>query len=266
MAGGIEKRNYVHMHIIPVSTMYGYWWRRRGWGWYPPATPEEELAELEAYKRSLEEALRELQDELKSVEARIEELRKAVKEGAQPTQPPPPPPPPPAWGPGGGWGWGPRGGWWAPQYPAYGPGYAPSYPPGPAPYPAPYPRMAPQAPELPPPPEGGVRVVAPVEGDEGLDSKVAGVFARAPYLAVVDVAGGKAEVRVVPNPYAGAPGGAGPGLVDWVLGVGAAVVVAPGLGVNAARAAEAAGLRVVSVEPGVTLRDALKKAGILKEE
>ena len=108
--------------------------------------------------------------------------------------------------------------------------------------------------------------MAPVEEDRGLDSRVSGVFARAPFLAVVDVAGGKvAQVRVLPNPYAMGPGGAGPGLVEWVLGTGAEVVVAPGLGVNAAQAAEAAGLRVVRVEPGVTLREALKKAGLVSE-
>ena len=249
-----------------------YWYRpgygrRWGWGgWYPPyqpaapQTPEDELRFLEEYKRQLEQDIRELEEELRSVEERIKELRKAIKEGKPlpAAQPPPPPPPPPAWGPGWGWGMGPgpRWAWGANPYMAQPPGY-PAYPQAAQPI---------AAPQLPPPPPDGVRVVAPVEEDRGLDSRVAGVFARAPFLAVVDVAGGKAaEVRVVPNPYAGAPGGAGPGLVEWVLGTGARVVVAPGLGVNAARAAEAAGLRVVSVEPGATLREALKKAGLISE-
>lgn len=53
---------------------------------YPPAmSPEEEIEQLEAYKKDLEAEKEDIEEELKEVEARINELKRMLERG--PPQP-----------------------------------------------------------------------------------------------------------------------------------------------------------------------------------
>lgn len=114
---------------------------------------------------------------------------------------------------------------------------------------------------VPPPPPGGVRVVASVEGDAGLDSVVSMVAARAPFIAVVDIVSGRpVYVGVFPNPAAGS-GGAGRIFAELVLGLSASLVIVPQLGPNAL--AMLGDLRVQIVPPGTRLSDVLRRLGLL---
>jgi len=55
--------------------------------WGPP-TPEQEIEELEAYKRELETEKQDIEEEIKEIEARINELRNIIGSQGQ-GQPPP---------------------------------------------------------------------------------------------------------------------------------------------------------------------------------
>ncbi len=114
---------------------------------------------------------------------------------------------------------------------------------------------------VPPPSPGGVRVVASVEGDAGLESAVSMVAARSPFIAVVDIVDRRpVYVGVFPNPAAGG-GGAGRIFAELVLSLGASVVVVPQLGPNAL--SMLSGLRVEMVPPGTRLSDVLRRLGLL---
>lgn len=242
--------------------MVMYWWYRRRpygapyWGWYPPPppTPEEELRMLEEYKRELEQDLKELQEELRMVEERIKELKQLIKEQPttpQPTTPasPPPltPPTPPYWTPGYGPGYGWR--WQAP--PAYG------MPPQPLPG---------TLPQLPPPMPNSVRILVGVDEDKGIDSPVSQVFARAPYLLVLDVVDGRVEnIEVISNPLLNMGGGLGSLVADWAVSNGVRVVVGPIFGPNVEQVFKIAGIKMIIAQPGRRVSEILKEKGILKE-
>jgi len=53
----------------------------------PPMTPEQELQNLEWYKKELEAEKQDIEEEIREVEARINELRKMLQQGQQ--SPPP---------------------------------------------------------------------------------------------------------------------------------------------------------------------------------
>ncbi len=101
-----------------------------------------------------------------------------------------------------------------------------------------------------------------VDADMGMDSPVSPVFARAPYIAVVDIAGNSvAGLTVVPNPMAYGGGGAGPAMASLLASIGARIVIGGQPGPNAAGALMATGIRHVPVAPGTPLREALRIAG-----
>lgn len=221
-----------------------YWPRR--WRYPPvPTSPEDELKMLESYKRDLEREMEGVRRELEEVEERLKELREAPQ---QPYQPPQPYTMPGPWGGGygwgrrrgGGWGYG-GGGWWG----------APAQP-------------QPQA-AVPPPPPGAHRVVAAVEEDAGIDSRISQVFGRAPYFAFIDIVEGEVKsIRVLPNPMASAPGGAGTTAAQWILSSGARSAIAPYLGPNVSMIFSQAGVQVYTVEPETPLSKALKRLGLVK--
>ncbi len=144
------------------------------------------------------------------------------------------------WGCGRGRGWG-RGGGGGP----------------------PWSELVGRLPRVEPPPPGVLRVAAGVEYDAGLDSLVSPRFARAPYIALVDTYGGRVTgLRCLANPLASAGQGVGMALAQWLASVGVRVVLAAWLGPGAAQALETAGIRVVQVQPGMRLRDALRLVGV----
>ncbi len=142
-------------------------------------------------------------------------------------------------GRGGGWGGGSRGG-------------------GP-----PWMGAAPKI-NVPPPPPGSVRVAAPLMDNRGLDSTVAPVLARAPFIAFVDLAGGRvASLNIQSNPVVGFRGGAGIALAEALANAGCRVVLAPQVGPQAIGAMQRLGIEVRFVQPGIPLLQALRQAGLL---
>ncbi len=121
----------------------------------------------------------------------------------------------------------------------------------------------PQMQSLPPPPPGGLRVAAAVVNDAGLNSLISPRFARAPFIAVLDIVGGRvSNVAVIPNSLAQAPRGVGIAIAQWLISQGVRLVIAARLGPNITMALQQAGIRVEYAPPGVRLGDALYKLGI----
>ena len=71
----------------PQQPYYGYPPMAPPWA-APPMTPEQELQQLEEYKKELEAEKKDIEEEIKEVEARIEELKKMLQERQQPPGPP----------------------------------------------------------------------------------------------------------------------------------------------------------------------------------
>jgi len=74
----------------PPPPQYGYppaynYPPAQPWGTPPATSPEEEIEQLEAYKKDLEAEKEDIEEELKEVETRINELKRMLERG----QPPP---------------------------------------------------------------------------------------------------------------------------------------------------------------------------------
>ena len=237
-----------------------FWWRRYAPPYFLPpqfpSSPEEELRMLEDYKRELEREIENLREELKSVEEEIDRLKKEMESGErrpEVTAPTPPYMPPQYWMPFGygyGYGWG-RGrggmGWgrggMGPMPPAAGPQQAP----------------------MQPPPPGVKRVAASVDDNNGLNSRISIRFGRAPFIAFIDIADNEVKsVQILPNQAAAAPMGAGISTAQFIISSGATEVIGTQFGPNVSMAFEQANLRVHTVEPGIPLSEALRKAGLLR--
>ncbi len=246
------------------------WWPYpRYWRYpYTPLNPEEELKQLEDYRRQLEEEIKSVREELERVEKEIKEMRERAEEWKkqQPTQPtvqPPYPPaypttpqtftPPYSYGYGYGYGWGRGRGMGG----GFGRGMGPGMMPGPG--------AAPQQPPIPPPQPGVRRIVASVDENNGLNSRISLRFGRCPFLAFVDLADGEVKaVNIIPNQAVSMPMGAGIAVAQMIVGSGATEVVGSSFGPNVSMAFQQAGLQVHVVEPGITLGEALKKLGLIR--
>ncbi|NPA04574.1 MAG: hypothetical protein GXO09_00560, partial [Crenarchaeota archaeon] len=118
---------------------------------------------------------------------------------------------------------------------------------------------------LPPPPPGVFRVAATTTDGRGVESPISPRFARGAYIVVVDLAGGGiADVRVMANPFAGFPHGAGVAFARWLVSSGVRAVLAPRLGPNAAMVLRETGVAVYSVAPGARVIDALRSLGLVR--
>jgi len=247
------------------------WWGYPGYRRTPPPaqplSPEEELDWLESYKRGLEDEISRVKEEIKRVEEEIERLKKEI-ESAPPEVQQPPATYPPAYQPT--------------PMPGYGMGYQPTYMPGPGygrgwgrgmgwgmgmgrGWGAMPPAAMPQMPQLPPLKAGMRRVVAAVEDNSGLNSRISPRFGRAPFIAFVDLGDGEVKaINIVPNQAANLPGGAGIMVAQWIISAQASDVIAPYLGPNVSMVFSQAGLRVHSIEPLIPLSEALRRAGLIR--
>ena len=118
-------------------------------------------------------------------------------------------------------------------------------------------------PQLPPPPPGVLRVVAAVDSNQGLESPISTRFARAPFLAIIDIAGGRVvNLNIIPNTYASGAHGVGVAIAQWILTIRASVTIGPPLGPNASMVLQQAGVRMIPIQPGTPLRAALRIAGL----
>lgn len=119
--------------------------------------------------------------------------------------------------------------------------------------------------KLPPPPPNGIRVAVCVDDNNGLESHVSPVFARAPYVLFIDVINDSiANVYPIQNPYAMEGGGAGFSFTQFVAGAGARIVIASTIGPNAQAMLQQYGISVYTVPPGSRVIDALKGAGLIR--
>ena len=117
---------------------------------------------------------------------------------------------------------------------------------------------------LPPPKPGVTRIAAPIEADNGLKSPISMIFARSPYMAFVDIEGGRVvNVNITPNPGINAPGGAGMMMARWLISSGVKIVLAPQIGPNAQQVLVQAGVEVRQIQPGHSLEEALRGEGLL---
>ena len=117
---------------------------------------------------------------------------------------------------------------------------------------------------LPPPKPGVTRIAAPIEADNGLKSPISMIFARSPYMAFVDIEGGRVvNVNIMPNPGINAPGGAGMMMARWLISSGVKIVLAPQIGPNAQQVLVQAGVEVRQIQPGHSLEEALRGEGLL---
>ena len=116
-----------------------------------------------------------------------------------------------------------------------------------------------------PPRPGVLRIAATVLEDRGLDSTIAPMFARAPFVALIDTASGEiVDAKIIPNAFANAPQGAGMGFAQWLVQVGVRIVLGSNIGPNAAMALQQAGIRIHNVPAGTRLRDALRSLGLIR--
>ncbi len=123
----------------------------------------------------------------------------------------------------------------------------------------------PQSIPVQPPPPNAVRVVVPVDDATGLDSRVSMVFARAPYLLVIDIVNGSVvNVQPVPNPYMNVGGGAGRWVSEWILSIGARIVIAPSVGPNVMGMLRQSGIAIYNIPPGTRVIDALRSLGLIR--
>ncbi|WP_087035428.1 NifB/NifX family molybdenum-iron cluster-binding protein [Thermococcus litoralis] len=99
--------------------------------------------------------------------------------------------------------------------------------------------------------------VATVNG--GLDEFVNQHFGRTPTFTIVDIEGGEIKnVRVVPNPGASAPRGAGVQAAQFCINEGVDVVIAGQFGPNSAQVLEASGIKFVSALPTMRVEEAVR--------
>ncbi len=111
-----------------------------------------------------------------------------------------------------------------------------------------------------------MRLIVPLDEDAGLRSRVSGHFGRAPYLAVIELNGGRARlVEIRPNPAASGHGGGACGVMELLAALGADGIVAKRVGVRAAQRLLEAGVRVFEA-PSDTLKGVLEglEAGSLR--
>ncbi len=122
-----------------------------------------------------------------------------------------------------------------------------------------------EMPSIPPPEPGVTRVVIASEGKGGLNDVVAYRFARAAFMVVIDVKDGQVvNTAVYENPLSTAGRGAGAALSQWLISIGAKVVIGPRFGPNVAAILGQAGIRMEMVPPGIRIADALRRLGITR--
>ena len=117
---------------------------------------------------------------------------------------------------------------------------------------------------IPPPPPGTVRVAVATLDGNGVNAIVSPRFARAPYIVVVDIVGGRiANHYVVPNPAASAPRGAGVAVARWLISSQVSIVLAVNLGPNIQEILAQTNIRVEYTQPGIRVIDALRLARLV---
>ena len=100
-------------------------------------------------------------------------------------------------------------------------------------------------------------IVATIKG--GLEDFVNYHFGRTPTFTIVDVEEGEIKnVRVVPNPGASSPRGAGVQAAQFCINEGVEAVIAGQFGPNSAQVFQASGIKFVSAPPTMRVEEAIR--------
>ncbi len=112
---------------------------------------------------------------------------------------------------------------------------------------------------------GVVRILATTLDNRGLESTISPMFARSPYITIVDIVNGQiSNVDSLQNPYAQVPQGAGRLFIQWIMSSGAKAVITSNIGMNRSQILQQSGINVHIVPAGTRLIDALKSLGYIK--
>lgn len=104
-----------------------------------------------------------------------------------------------------------------------------------------------------------VKIALPTEGSGGLEGIVSEVFGKAETFTIVEVEDGRIEsVHVIANPGASYEYGSGPIAVKTLVDLKIDFVVAVEVGPTVFSLLEHRGVRVIPVEPGVRVIDAVR--------
>ena len=115
------------------------------------------------------------------------------------------------------------------------------------------------------PVHGTVRIIATTLNNRGLESTISPMFARSPYITIVDIVDRRiSRVNSMQNPYAQASYGVGRIFSQWILSSGATAIIASNIGMNALNMLQQSGIKVHIVAAGTRLMDALKSLGYIE--
>ena len=115
------------------------------------------------------------------------------------------------------------------------------------------------------PVNGVIRIIATTLDNRGLESTISPMFARSPYITIVDIVDRRiSRVNSMQNPYAQALHGVGRMFSQWILSSGATAIIASNIGMNALNMLQQSGIKVHVVPAGTRLMDALKSLGYIE--
>ncbi len=104
-----------------------------------------------------------------------------------------------------------------------------------------------------------------VNENKGLDSRISPMYGRAPYIALVDIGpnGNIVAVNITPNPAINTQRGAGQIITQYILSSGASIIIASNMKPHIHEFLKQYGIQVITVPPGIPLRQALKSIGVI---
>ena len=103
-------------------------------------------------------------------------------------------------------------------------------------------------------------IATPTRGRNGLDDIIDEVFARAPYLTIIEASEEGYTVReVIENEFKGLSHGVGPIIVKLLKDRGVNMVAAPEVGCGVEQLVQELGIKYYKVEPGTKVRDVVEK-------
>ena len=110
-------------------------------------------------------------------------------------------------------------------------------------------------------PVGKLRIAVATKGRDGLEDVVSEVFGRANAFTVIDAEEGEIKgVKILENPAVSYKHGAGPIVVKMLIDSGVNMVLAAELGPGAAALLEQHNVSHISVKPGASVKESIKKA------
>ena len=105
-----------------------------------------------------------------------------------------------------------------------------------------------------------LRIAVATAGNGGLEDTVSEVFGRANTFTIVDVDDEIRDVKVLQNPAVSYKHGAGPIVVKMLVDSGVSMVLAAELGPGASALLEQHHITYITVKPGTSIKESVRKA------